>query len=260
MYVTSALLIWLCNFTFHNTSTFFCTVQYLIASGLNASYLLQKYSIFQSGDRISSSTAAGHTLDNAISNASGLILSCLLKKYSNVPLCKYVTFTHIWDNIWRKQEEENLTKCFYESHYEFKVLAYSTEVSLFFNLILVYTDAFIPPWHKFQNSATVKTGFLHFKSFTYSHFHFLITIVLVTSQMLLQWAKEIICPAVWSFSKEMQSHTAQIRHKNCCSCFFGNFQNNKDVEMALPECLQMQGIFKLMSTWGKFICVLGDYG
>jgi len=37
--------------------------------------------------------------------------------------------------------------------------------------------------------------------------------------------------------------------------------------MALPKCLLMQesntyseGIFKLMSTWGKFIYVLGDYG
>jgi len=37
--------------------------------------------------------------------------------------------------------------------------------------------------------------------------------------------------------------------------------------MVLPECLQMQesntyteGIFKLMSTWDKFMCALGDYG
>lgn len=105
-----------------------------------------------------------------------------------------------------------------------KQLIYATEVSLFFNLILVYTNAFIPPWYKFQNSAQYKLG-----SYILNHSHIvisisLITIVLVTSQMLLQQAKEIICPVVRSFSKKMQSHTAQIRHKNCCSCFIGNFQ------------------------------------
>jgi hypothetical protein len=49
----------------------------------------------------------------------------------------------------------------------------SAEVPLFFTITPEHIDAFIPFWHEFKNSITVKIGLLHSQQFINSHFHFI---------------------------------------------------------------------------------------
>jgi hypothetical protein len=65
------------------------------------------------------------------------------------------------------------------------LLIYSTEISLYFNIIPKHTDAFVPSWHKFKNSVLVEIGLLHSQPFTKGHFHFFITVENDDLQMLL---------------------------------------------------------------------------
>jgi hypothetical protein len=55
-------------------------------------------------------------------------------------------------------------------------LIYSTEVSLFFNIIPEHIDALAPSWHEFKNFVAVEIGLLHSQPFTNSHFHFFVTV------------------------------------------------------------------------------------
>jgi hypothetical protein len=67
----------------------------------------------------------------------------------------------------------------------------STDVSLFFNIIPVYNDTFVPSWHEFKNSVAAQSGPLHSQPFTNSHLHFFITVELATSQVLLQRLRQM---------------------------------------------------------------------
>jgi hypothetical protein len=68
-------------------------------------------------------------------------------------------------------------------------LTYSTEVSLFFNIIPGNVDAFVSSWHEFKKSIVVETGLLNSQPFTYSHFCFLIIVESVTFQSVASVAQ-----------------------------------------------------------------------
>jgi hypothetical protein len=70
-------------------------------------------------------------------------------------------------------------------------LLYSTEVSLFFNQIPEYVDAFAPSWHGFKNFVVVEIGLLHSQPFATNHFHFFIVVVSAISEVLLLWPKKM---------------------------------------------------------------------
>jgi len=108
-------------------------------------------------------------------------------------------------------------------------------------------EAFLPSWHEFKNFIISEVRLLHSQPFTNVNIHFLIIVVTVTSQVLLQWPKQMICCDMWSFSMTVQSHTAQVAVMSletagpCSQVFlllmqhFGDcwFHNNKEVEMVV---------------------------
>jgi len=71
-------------------------------------------------------------------------------------------------------------------------------------------EAFLPPWHEFKNFILSEVTLLHSQTFTNVIVHFLIIVETVTSKVLLQWRKQMICCNMWSFSMTVQPHTAQV--------------------------------------------------
>jgi hypothetical protein len=66
-------------------------------------------------------------------------------------------------------------------------------------------EAFLPSWHEFKNFIISEVRLLHSQPFTNVSVHFLIIVETVTSQVLLQWLKQMIC-----CNMTVQPHTAQV--------------------------------------------------
>jgi len=58
------------------------------------------------------------------------------------------------------------------------------ELLLYLKIITEHIDMSVPPWHEFQISFIVGTRLLCLQPLMKSHFHCLITVELVTSQVL----------------------------------------------------------------------------
>jgi hypothetical protein len=67
----------------------------------------------------------------------------------------------------------------------------STEVLLFFNIILEHIVVFVVSWHEFKNSIVVEIWLLHSQLFMSSYFHFFIIVELMTYHMLPQKPKQM---------------------------------------------------------------------
>jgi small nuclear ribonucleoprotein (snRNP)-like protein len=56
-----------------------------------------------------------------------------------------------------------------------------------------HLEAFLPSWLEFKNVIISEVTLLHSQTFTNVNVHFLILVEKVTSQVLLQWPKRMVC-------------------------------------------------------------------
>jgi hypothetical protein len=142
--------------------------------------------------------------------------------------------------------------------------------SLFFKIIPKNIDAVL---HPDTSSDILEIGLLHLKLF-----HFLLKVESVTSHVLLQLPKQMICHEVGSVSMTVRLHMAHVKHKTYCSHFTGTyrpftlvlglqhleclwFHNTEEMEMADFECkspiAEFLNLFQLGINASLCVCVGG---
>lgn len=94
-------------------------------------------------------------------------------------------------------------------------LIYCNEVPLFHNTIPLHKDACFPVWYELNNIIMVEFG-LAFITIHKQPVPLLITEEVVTSPLLLQQPKQMLCHKARYISTTMQPHTV---YTGCISCY-----------------------------------------